>query len=42
MTTGMNYVEKEFGKTPTVGWQIDPFGNNHFTASLYSSLGFDS
>ena len=28
-TLGHRFIKDEFGVTPRVGWQIDPFGNMH-------------
>jgi hypothetical protein len=36
------FLGKEFGKVPTVGWQIDPFGHSATQASLSALYGFDA
>ena len=39
---GHKFLKEEFGYTPTVGWQIDPFGHSNTHAWLSSAVGFDS
>ncbi|BFG27202.1 hypothetical protein CerSpe_134770 [Prunus speciosa] len=42
-TLGHQFILKEFGKVPRVGWQIDPFGHSAVQAYLLGAeLGFDS
>ncbi|KAL4306979.1 alpha-mannosidase At3g26720 isoform X1 [Arachis ipaensis] len=42
-TLGHQFIKDEFGKTPRVGWQIDPFGHSAVQAYLLGAeLGFDS
>ncbi|RVW45249.1 Alpha-mannosidase [Vitis vinifera] len=42
-TLGHRYIKDEFGQTPRVGWQIDPFGHSAVQAYLLGAeLGFDS
>ncbi|XP_019447417.1 PREDICTED: alpha-mannosidase At3g26720-like isoform X6 [Lupinus angustifolius] len=42
-TLGHQFIKEEFGKTPRVGWQIDPFGHSAVQAYLLGAeLGFDS
>ncbi|XVF57695.1 hypothetical protein PTKIN_Ptkin07bG0002600 [Pterospermum kingtungense] len=42
-TLGHKYIKDEFGQTPRVGWQIDPFGHSAVQAYLLGAeLGFDS
>lgn len=37
------WLNATFGKVPTVGWQIDPFGHSSTHASLMCGiLGFDA
>ncbi|XP_031478230.1 probable alpha-mannosidase At5g13980 isoform X2 [Nymphaea colorata] len=45
-TLGHRFIKEEFGKTPRIGWQIDPFGHSAVQAYLqkldlihFSSLG---
>lgn len=33
-TLGHRFIKEEFGVTPTVGWQIDPFGHSAVQAYL--------
>jgi len=42
MTTGHEYLLKNFGVAPRIGWQIDPFGHSSVTPSLWSLMGFDA
>uniref|UniRef100_A0A1J3E3E5 Alpha-mannosidase n=1 Tax=Noccaea caerulescens TaxID=107243 RepID=A0A1J3E3E5_NOCCA len=42
-TLGHQFIKKEFGQVPRVGWQIDPFGHSAVQAYLLGAeLGFDS
>ena len=41
MNLGLQYLHDRFNATPTVGWQIDPFGYNHFMPSVFKELGFE-
>ncbi|KAM7277621.1 hypothetical protein ACFE04_004755 [Oxalis oulophora] len=42
-TLGHRFIKEEFGQTPRVGWQIDPFGHSAVQAYLLGAeLGFDS
>ncbi|GMN57390.1 hypothetical protein TIFTF001_026498 [Ficus carica] len=42
-TLGHQFIMKEFGQIPRVGWQIDPFGHSAVQAYLLGAeLGFDS
>ncbi|XP_010929675.1 alpha-mannosidase At3g26720 [Elaeis guineensis] len=42
-TLGHRFVKKEFGQTPRIGWQIDPFGHSAVQAYLLSAeVGFDA
>ena len=40
MNFGLQYLHERFNATPTVGWQIDPFGYNHFMPSIFKELGY--
>jgi len=41
-TLGHAFIQKEFGVTPKVGWQIDPFGHSSTQAALLSAqVGFE-
>ncbi|KAM1014842.1 hypothetical protein ACFX14_044776 [Malus domestica] len=42
-TLGHQFILKEFGQVPRIGWQIDPFGHSAVQAYLLGAeLGFDS
>ncbi|KAI4387891.1 hypothetical protein MLD38_000281 [Melastoma candidum] len=42
-TLGHRFIVEEFGVTPRIGWQIDPFGHSAVQAYLLGAeLGFDS
>ena len=42
MIIGHNFLKKEFGVTPKVGWMIDAFGHSSANARLFSDFGFDA
>jgi len=39
MTEGHLLLLKEFGVTPLVSWQIDPFGASSITPTIFSKMG---
>eukprot|EP01133_Synstelium_polycarpum_P019508 gene19508-23370_t len=39
MTLGHQFLLSTFGVTPTVSWQIDPFGPSTLTATLFKQMG---
>jgi lysosomal alpha-mannosidase len=39
-TLGHDFLSDEFGVTPTISWQIDPFGHSAQMAELLSQMGF--
>ncbi|KAK7376119.1 hypothetical protein VNO78_34973 [Psophocarpus tetragonolobus] len=42
-TLGHRFIKEHFNKTPTAGWQIDPFGHSAVQAYLLGAeVGFDS
>lgn len=42
-TMGHKFIKEEFGVTPRIGWQIDPFGHSAVQAYLLGAeVGFDS
>ncbi|GKV26018.1 hypothetical protein SLEP1_g35380 [Rubroshorea leprosula] len=43
ITLGHQFIKSEFGVTPRIGWQIDPFGHSAVQAYLLGAeVGFDS
>ena len=42
MMIGHQFLEKEFGVKPTIGWDIDTFGHSDTNNRLFSELGFDA
>mmetsp|Transcript_3054 Transcript_3054/g.4548 ORF Transcript_3054/g.4548 Transcript_3054/m.4548 type:complete len:1202 (+) Transcript_3054:113-3718(+) len=42
MTAGHQYLLENFGVTPRIGWQIDPFGHSSITPTLFKEMGFDA
>ncbi|KAL0029171.1 hypothetical protein WJX79_000097 [Trebouxia sp. C0005] len=41
-TRGHSFIKEQFGKVPTIGWQLDPFGHSATHAALMCGLlGFD-
>mmetsp|Transcript_3586 Transcript_3586/g.7713 ORF Transcript_3586/g.7713 Transcript_3586/m.7713 type:complete len:899 (-) Transcript_3586:17-2713(-) len=39
-TLGHEFLKQEFGITPTISWQIDPFGHSAQVAELLSQMGY--
>jgi hypothetical protein len=42
MATGHEYLLKNFGVSPRIAWQIDPFGHSAVTPSLWGLMGFEA
>lgn len=39
---GHTWIKNEFGVSPTIGWNIDPFGHTQANAAIYHDLGFEA
>lgn len=42
MMVGHEWLERELGVRPRVGWHIDPFGHSNANPRLFAEMGFDS
>ena len=42
MYYGNQFLFKEFGIRPRIGWQIDPFGHSNANPRLFAEMGFDA
>ena len=42
MQLGHDFILKEFGVKPRIGWQIDLFGQSNTNARLFAEMGFDA
>jgi hypothetical protein len=42
MMTGHQFLQKEFGVTPRVGWLLDSFGHSSANARLYADMGLEA
>ena len=41
MTLGHQFLFKEFGIRPKIGWHIDPFGHTNAHPALMARMGFE-
>lgn len=39
---GHQWIKKEFETTPTIGWNVDPFGHTQANAAIFHDLGFEA
>ena len=42
MMLGHDFILKEFGVKPRIGWQVDPFGHSNANARIFAEMGFDA
>lgn len=42
MLLGHQFLQNEFGTTPSVGWHLDSFGHSSTNARLFADLGFEA
>ena len=42
MLHGHQFLSREFGVKPRVGWHIDPFGHSSANPRLFADMGFDA
>ena len=42
MYIGHQFIKKEFGVVPRIGWMIDAFGHSAANAALFADFGFDA
>ena len=39
---GHDFLRREFGITPRIGWQLDPFGHSAVTANIMAEMGMEA
>lgn len=42
MYIGHQFLKKEFGVVPRIGWMLDSFGHSAANAALFADFGFDA
>lgn len=42
MMVGHDFLLKEFGVKPRIGWQVDTFGHSNTNPRLFAEMGFDA
>ena len=42
MMVGHEFLLKEFGDKPRMGWHVDPFGHSAANTRLFADMGFDA
>jgi len=42
MYIGHNFLKREFGVIPKIGWMLDSFGHSAANAALFADFGFDA
>lgn len=42
MMIGHEFILKEFGVKPRIGWSIDPFGHSNTNVRFFAEMGFDA
>lgn len=42
MVVGHDFLMKEFGVRPRIGWHLDPFGHSNANPRLFAEMGFDA
>lgn len=42
MMFGHEFLMKEFGVKPRIGWHVDPFGHSSANPRLFAEMGFDA
>jgi len=42
MMIGHEFLDKEFGIKPKIGWDLDTFGHSDTNTRLFAEMGFDA